>query len=277
MAYSSAFAGGTVAATPLSSIEIAFEPVRPNKRKESLQQCDLERLLEKLEERLDERETSIINEVVLPDPLRGTELYLAVQAVEQHYGGTLPMGAWQAWRGMLNRADEGKGEVDLQQRYVQFYVCCDVLCQWVQAELVRVSGPEGAAKTVREMSFADHPDDKAVHSLLRIFTNGHVDGALEAARSVINDGRFTANEKLFKIARLIPIPPTASGEALGEMLGVSKQAVFKTEWWTQHRKGEKADEVGRRHEVHRERAKNFQPHVGYGENNRFRHRVRRRR
>jgi hypothetical protein len=42
---------------------------------------------------------------------------------------------------------------------------------------------------------------------------------------------------------------------LGELVGVTKQAVLKTDWWIQHRKGEKSDEVGRRHISHQERAK----------------------
>jgi hypothetical protein len=57
---------------------------------------------------------------------------------------------------------------------------------------------------------------------------------------------------------LIAIPPTASAEQLGEMLGVTKQAVLKTPWWIQNRKGEKETEVGRRREWHRKRAKSYE-------------------
>jgi hypothetical protein len=43
------------------------------------------------------------------------------------------------------------------------------------------------------------------------------------------------------------------------MLGVTKQAVQNTEWWKENRKGEKSNEVGRRHEAHRKRAKLIEP------------------
>jgi hypothetical protein len=75
---------------------------------------------------------------------------------------------------------------------------------------------------------------------------------------LLSDARLTANEKLTKIDALIPFPATASAEQLGEMLGVTKQAVLKTDWWIQNRKGEKDSEVGRRRDGHRKRAKSYE-------------------
>ena len=68
-----------------------------------------------------------------------------------------------------------------------------------------------------------------------------------------------ANDKLTLIDELLPLPATASAEQLGALRGVSKQSVLKSDWWKQHRKGEKASEVGRRREVHRQRAKHLDP------------------
>jgi hypothetical protein len=39
---------------------------------------------------------------------------------------------------------------------------------------------------------------------------------------------------------------------------VTKQAVLKTDWWIQNRKGEKETEVGRRREGHRKRASSYE-------------------
>ena len=104
------------------------------------QQSDLEDLIAELEEEIDDRAPSVSGELNPPDPLRGTELYCAVQAVERHYGGKLPMGPWQDCRGMLLRADEGRGEADLNERYEQYYACCDHLRGWVKTEVSRITG-----------------------------------------------------------------------------------------------------------------------------------------
>jgi hypothetical protein len=95
-------------------------------------------------------------------------------------------------------------------------------------------------------------------ALLRVFTNGIVDDRIEKATRLLADDKLTANEKLTKIDALFPFPATASAEQLGEMLGVRKQAVLKTDWWIQNRKGEKESEVGRRREGHRKRAKSYE-------------------
>lgn len=134
------------------------------------QQSDLERLIAALEIEIDDRETSIPEEYVSPEPLRGRDLYFAVQAVERHYSGKLPMEPWQAWRGMLLRADEGKGEADPHERYERYYVFCETLSLWARAELSRIegayfdgaglidrllAGPEDADLSPREMALLE--------------------------------------------------------------------------------------------------------------------------
>lgn len=93
-------------------------------------------------------------------------------------------------------------------------------------------------------------------ALLRVFTNGMSDDRIKNATVLLTNETLTANEKLTKIDELIPFPPTASAEQLGELLDVTKQAVLKTEWWLRNRKGEKDNEIGRRAATHKNRAKN---------------------
>ena len=102
-------------------------------------------------------------------------------------------------------------------------------------------------------------DDKAAFRLVSVFTGGIANERFDRAMKVSQDSTLTTNEKLTKIDSVMPFPATASAEQLGRMLGVTKQAVLKTEWWTQHRKGEKADEVGRRHDLHKRRASQCEP------------------
>ena len=103
-------------------------------------------------------------------------------------------------------------------------------------------------------------------ALMRVFTNGIADDHFAQATRLLANDQLTANEKLTKIDALIPFPATASAEQLGEMLGVTKQAVLKTDWWMQQRKGEKESEIGRRREGHRKRAKSYEI-PGLGDDN----------
>jgi hypothetical protein len=112
------------------------------------QTSGLERLIAALNDELDDRETSIPNEFVSPQPLRDRELYRAVQIVERLYGGKLPVGPWQAWRGMLLRADEGKGEGDPNECYEQYYASCDSLSHWANLELARITLENSEVKSV---------------------------------------------------------------------------------------------------------------------------------
>jgi hypothetical protein len=93
-------------------------------------------------------------------------------------------------------------------------------------------------------------------ALLTVFTNNVAAERFEEAGEVIASKR-SANDRLNKIDSLIPLPATASAKQLGEMLGVSKQSVLKTPWWKEHRRGEKANEIGRRRQRHQERANTF--------------------
>jgi hypothetical protein len=101
------------------------------------------------------------------------------------------------------------------------------------------------------------PTDHPSVALLKVFTNGIADDRIKQASRLLTDDALTVNEKLAKIDALIHFPATASAEKLGDLLGVTKQAVLKTEWWTQNRKGEKDNEIGRRRAGHQKRAKEY--------------------
>jgi hypothetical protein len=91
-------------------------------------------------------------------------------------------------------------------------------------------------------------------ALLSVFTNGMSDERIKRAAELLGQSGLTANEKLWKIDAILPFPATASAEQLGFLVGVTKQAVFKTDWWTMKRKGEKENEIGRRKAGHQNRA-----------------------
>ena len=86
-------------------------------------------------------------------------------------------------------------------------------------------------------------------------------GALLAQERTLLDGRpgiVSANDKLTMIDTLIKFPPTASGQDLADMLGVSKTAVINSPWWGENRRGEKQDEIGRRRAQHGDKAQAFE-------------------
>jgi hypothetical protein len=100
--------------------------------------------------------------------------------------------------------------------------------------------------------------DHALAALLRVYTNGVADERLRQAAQILADDTLTAHEKLTKIDDLIRIPATASAEQLGAMLGITKQAVMKTAWWRENRRGRGDEEVGRRQARLRERGERYE-------------------
>lgn len=108
---------------------------------------------------------------------------------------------------------------------------------------------------------------QGTRKLLSIFTNGLADERFARAESLLQNSTLSVNEKLSKIDGLMPLPATASAKQLGKLLGVTKQAVMKSEWWKIHRKGEKSSEIGRRHESHRARAEAREPERNKADDN----------
>jgi hypothetical protein len=104
---------------------------------------------------------------------------------------------------------------------------------------------------------APKPSDHAFIRLIGLLTNGIADDRIESATQVLVDDKLTADDKLTKIDGLIRFPATASAEQLGAMLGVTKQAVLKTDWWIRNRKGQKEAEIGRRRAQHQRRTHEY--------------------
>ncbi len=125
----------------------------------------------------------------------------------------------------------------------------------------KTSGVAVASQSAADTEQRTEPnaDQGAVQRLLSVFTDGMSDDRITQAASVLKTTSLTVNEKLRQIDEIIPLPATASADQLGSLLGVTRQAVLKSDWWIQHRKGEKASEVGRRREVHRRRAQQYDP------------------
>jgi hypothetical protein len=128
----------------------------------------------------------------------------------------------------------------------------------LEAHLQQPGKPNKPAPAVVQAKAAAAPGSNAWLALTRVFTNGLSDDRIEKAAQLLADDKLTVNEKLTKIDALIPLPATASAEQLADMLGVTKQAVLKTAWWVQNRKGERESEVGRRRECHHKRARSYE-------------------
>lgn len=92
-------------------------------------------------------------------------------------------------------------------------------------------------------------------ALLSVYTNGASDDRLARADTIVASSALNASEKLTQLDATLPIPPTASANDLAQMLGVSRQAVMKTPWWKQHRKGKANAVTERRRANHEERAR----------------------
>ena len=94
--------------------------------------------------------------------------------------------------------------------------------------------------------------------LLNIYTNGVTDERISKA-AIVLQSKLTVDQKLWEIDSLMPFPADATASALGKGLGVTKQAIQKTSWYLQNRKGAREKETGRRYEKHRERETQRKP------------------
>lgn len=109
-------------------------------------------------------------------------------------------------------------------------------------------------------------DDQLKARLLNVYMRGLAGSRLAAAEAILRNDGLTVNDKLTRIEEFLPIPPTASAQQLADLFGKSKAAVINTDWWKRNRKGQKAMQIGRRREKHRERAGQYQPDRASDEN-----------
>lgn len=115
-------------------------------------------------------------------------------------------------------------------------------CQTETPETTEPSPPETQAAS--EVEFKEK--EVLFSNLLRIYAGKVSDQKFQTMLKVLASDRSTAGEKLEKIDSILPVPPAASAEALGQLLGVTAAAVIQTPWWKKNRKGKKDEEtVGR--------------------------------
>jgi hypothetical protein len=102
------------------------------------------------------------------------------------------------------------------------------------------------------------PSPDALLAVTRLYTNGVSDECIKKVALLRDNSNLSVNEKLTKIDALLPLPPTASAEKLGQMLGVTRQAVLQTDWWVDNRWGKRDDKISEREEAHRRRAQSYE-------------------
>jgi hypothetical protein len=113
-------------------------------------------------------------------------------------------------------------------------------------------------EAVAECSPLGQELSNAISRLINVYTNGTLDTKFtEAAQHIVHES-LTANEKLEKLNSLLPIPKSLSARQLGDLLGVTKQAILKTAWWTTNRKGDGDELFSRRQEIHKGRRLEYQ-------------------
>jgi hypothetical protein len=88
--------------------------------------------------------------------------------------------------------------------------------------------------------------EPGLKKLLHLYTDGVSDEKMKQAALVLDNRNLTVNEKLYKLDALIPIPANTSARGLGQLFGVSGQAIMDTDWWKEKRKGKKDEEISRR-------------------------------
>jgi hypothetical protein len=153
------------------------------------------------------------------------------------------LASWVAQNGVLSEPNEKTKELArLSEAGVEHELLRDMESKFPgEAEDWFGAADPSAVPVQRETTDPTKQSDPKF-ALLRIFTNGIVDEKIILATQLLENETLNTNEKLIKINNLIRFPSTASLQQLGDLLGVSKQAVIKTAWWIENRKGEKGSE-----------------------------------
>lgn len=122
-------------------------------------------------------------------------------------------------------------------------------------ELVRAANVGSADNTSNEASRSrlDAEVDAQVR-LLALFTNGISDDRINRATLVLQDDSLSAESKLEKISALISFPPTTTAQQFADLVGVTKPAILKLQFWDDH-KAQRTDSPSVRESKHIERGK----------------------
>ncbi len=126
----------------------------------------------------------------------------------------------------------------------------------IACELMDWTKEPQSNENTTQMQHANSPSsvDGPKQKLIAVLTEGVADERINKAARVLANSHLSANDKLERIDSLTPLPPTSSSAELGAMLGITKQAIQKTDWWQNNRAGLQDDLVNRRHSVHRQRS-----------------------
>jgi hypothetical protein len=156
----------------------------------------LSRLISELTSVIEDDKTSIHDELVL-DPLRGTDLYKAVQAVERVLGGKLPFdqpyNPRNAWKQMLWRSDEEKGEDDLFQRGRAFYKYAADLLQWAKDTLDELIPSDHYSSDLVGNQIDDPSPPLTAAQIAQYIWRESGDSAKKRARDWMKAGKLPAN------------------------------------------------------------------------------------
>jgi hypothetical protein len=124
---------------------------------------------------------------------------------------------------------------------------------------VTESGPKKESHTQRPTRQVDH----VVSRILSVYTRKCSDQRLQEIVRILNNPNLTIDGKLWEIDKVLPIPATASSQVLADLLGVSKPAILKTDWWQKNRGRQKERDCAAREERLKEKGKLYDWPGGY--------------
>ena len=122
-----------------------------------------------------------------------------------------------------------------------------VTLRTAQAKLkAAAESPQGSAGTKNEAADgnATVPDNSGSHvmgMLLNAYTKGASSAKLAQMVNIIQ-GNDTVDEKTTKLNQVLSLG-AISGEGIAELLGCTKQAIYRTAYWTENRKGERDEKA----------------------------------
>jgi len=124
---------------------------------------------------------------------------------------------------------------------------------------VTESRPKKESRTQRPTRQVDH----VVSRILSVYARKCSDQRFQEIVRILNNPNLTIDGKLWEIDKVLPIPVTASSQVLANLLGVSKAAIVKTDWWQKNRRRQKERDCAAREERLEEKGKLYDWPGGY--------------
>ncbi len=165
----------------------------------------LQRLIAAIKTYTEDRETSVPDEPVIPEPInQGHPIHNAVVEVQKHYGGKLPVegGAWEAWRWLLwySRAKGNEGPFEQANKAYHY---ADELHTWAEAKLRELTEqfqadgqlwPSSVKWSPRELADKHGVDAGALRKRLDCWRYAHDAGYIEVTNPARNQPKYLYNE-----------------------------------------------------------------------------------